>query len=342
MTFTHAKDGDVYAALDLGTNNCRLLLANPSFKRVRGVRSLRAVDSFSRIVRLGEGVSQTGRLSGEAIERTMGALRVCARKLSGYSVGKLRFVATEACRRAENAQDFIARVKNELNFDIEIITSEQEARLALLGCCSLLKPRMKKAVALDIGGGSTEVMWVDIPASFHSQNPPQFPFDPVIRDWMSIPYGVMSLSESIGNAHYAEMYYEETVDKIVRLLAPMTAKHPLEEALQKGEVQFLSTSGTVTTLAAIHLNLSRYDRAQVDGLTLNLADVLQSIRRLLNMRASERFMHPCIGPDRSDYIISGCAIFEAVTRAFPFKEVTIADRGVREGIILSLMLGDSQ
>lgn len=341
MTFTRAHDGDVYAALDLGTNNCRLLLAYPAFRRIRGVRSLKAVDSFSRIVRLGEGVSQTGNLSPDAIERTMAALRICARKLEGYSVGKARFVATEACRRASNANEFVQRVQNELGFTIEIIPTEEEARLAILGCCSLLKPRMKKAVALDIGGGSTEVMWVDIPASFHSQNPPQFPFDPIIRGWTSIPYGVMSLAESVGNAHYAEMYYEETVEKIVRLLQPVAAQHPLGEEMKNGEVQFLSTSGTVTTLAAIHLNLARYDRAQVDGISLSINDVLQSIRRLLGMRASERFMHPCIGPDRSDYIISGCAIFEAVTRVFPFHEVTIADRGVREGIILSLMLGDT-
>lgn len=341
MTFTRAHDGDVYAALDLGTNNCRLLLAHPAFRRTRGVRSLKAVDSFSRIVRLGEGVTQTGRLSDDAIDRTMAALRICARKLEGYAVGKARFVATEACRRAANAVDFVARVEQELGFTIEIISSEEEARLAILGCCSLLKPRMKKAVALDIGGGSTEVLWVDIPASFHSENPPQFPFDPIIRDWTSIPYGVMSLAESVGSSHYAEMYYEETVDKIVRLLSPTAVKNPLEAEMQNGEVQFLSTSGTVTTLAAIHLNLARYDRAQVDGISLPIGDVLQSIRRLLGMRASERFMHPCIGPDRSDYIISGCAIFEAVTRVFNFREVTIADRGVREGIILSLMLGDA-
>lgn len=331
-------DDDIYAALDLGTNNCRLLIAHPAFRMTRNGRALRAIDSFSRIVRLGEGVSGTGRLSEEAMERTLHALRTCQRKLEKHGLSRTRYVATEACRRAANAGEFITRVEEELGLTLEIISGEEEARLALLGCCSLLKPKVQRALAFDIGGGSTEIMWVATPEQYHAQEPPLFPFPPELIGWMSMQYGVMNLSEQFGHNDYATVYFEDIVSKVMGKLAPFAKKHDIPGLLGDVPTQLLSTSGTVTTLAAVHLNLPRYDRSRVDGITLPAEQLRGSIARLLAMRPSERFNHPCIGPDRSDYIIAGCAILEALLRTFPFPQVTIADRGVREGIIISLML----
>jgi exopolyphosphatase/guanosine-5'-triphosphate,3'-diphosphate pyrophosphatase len=331
-------DDEIYAALDLGTNNCRLLIAHPAFRTTRNGRALRAIDSFSRIVRLGEGVSGTGTLSEDAMMRTLAALATCQRKLERHALARFRFVATEACRRASNAEAFVARVKEETGLKLEIITSEEEARLALLGCCSLLRPGVQRALAFDIGGGSTEIMWVATPEAYHAQEPAQFPFTPELMGWMSMPYGVMNLSEQFGHNDYASVYFEDIVEKVMNKLAAFAKKHDIANHLSDVPTQLLFTSGTVTTLAAVHLNLPRYDRSRVDGIALPAEKLRGSIARLLAMRPSERFNHPCIGPDRSDYIIAGCAILEALLRTFPFPQVTIADRGVREGIIISLML----
>jgi exopolyphosphatase/guanosine-5'-triphosphate,3'-diphosphate pyrophosphatase len=328
----------VYAALDLGTNNCRLLIANPVFKETRQGRSLKALDSFSRIVRLGEGVSSTGLLSDAAIERTIAALKTCRRKLDRHHVAMQRCVATEACRRARNSKYFLDIVTSETDINLEIIQAQEEAELALLGCCSLLKPMMQKALAFDIGGGSTELMWVATPEEYHAKSPPAFPFKPQLLGWMSLPLGVMNLSERFGNSPYTEIYFEDIVVEIQRELHEFDAIHHISECTEDHSVQLLSTSGTVTTLAAIHMHLQRYDRSRIDGMHIRTEELQESVQELLAMRPSERFMHPCVGPERSDYILAGCAIFEALIRTFPFSHITIADRGVREGIVISHML----
>lgn len=330
---TVIQPSELYAALDLGTNNCRLLIARPSFTTASGYKSLKVVDSYSRIVRLGEGVSDTGELSREAMSRTIKALRSCKAKLERHRISKQRFVATEACRRARNAEQFLARVQRETGLAIDIISNEEEARLAFLGCSSLLAKETRWALAFDIGGGSTEFMWVridpDQPVASHKRN--------LIQDWLSLPYGVMNMSEQFGGPSFTELYFEEIVAKIVSKLEPMNQSNGISERIWRDNVQMLSTSGTVTTLAAIHLNLPRYDRSKVDGLKLSISDIRGATQTLMRMSHSERAAHPCIGSARTDFILSGCAIFEAITRTFPIKSITIADRGVREGIIVSLM-----
>lgn len=243
--------GELYAALDLGTNNCRLLIARPSFQQHSQHKTLKVVDSYSRIVRLGEGVSDTGRLGEEAMRRTMRALSTCKQKLNRYGIAKYRFVATEACRRASNAETFLNRVRDELGLTIDIISNEEEARLAFLGCSSLLMKDTSYALAFDIGGGSTEFMWVKIdpeqPLNSHKRH--------LIQDWVSLPYGVMNMSEQFGGPAFTEMYFEEIVAKISSLLMPMERDNQIAARMWKEDVQMLSTSGTVTTLAAIHLDL---------------------------------------------------------------------------------------
>jgi exopolyphosphatase/guanosine-5'-triphosphate,3'-diphosphate pyrophosphatase len=336
-----SNDGAHFAALDLGTNNCRLLIAHPNFRSTANGRALNVVDSYSRVVKLGEGMVGSGKLSKEAMNRARDSLLHCADKINKYSVIKSRYVATEACRKANNALDFIHEMRSATGIDLEVITAEEEAKLALLGCCSLLERGIHRALAFDIGGGSTEVMWVETPRSYQQHDDPVFPFVPETRGWMSIPHGVMSLTEAMVDTAYTELYFEEIVETIMQHLKPLASDHQINEWIHKDTTQLLSTSGTVTTLAAIYLGLSRYDRARVDGVKLSVKDLQKTIRFILAMRPSERFMHPCIGADRSEYILAGCAIFEAIVRTFPFHFITIADRGVREGVIMQLMMNNN-
>ena len=321
----------VYAALDLGTNNCRLLIA--SAHSAGDGAPIRVFDSFSRIVRLGEGVSASGKLSDDAMERTLAALQACQKKLNKYRLEGARFVATEACRRASNGREFLDRARDLIGISIDIISSEEEAKLAFLGCSSLLTEASKRAIVFDIGGGSTELMWIDVeringPAGAHP-----------ISDWLSVGCGVMNLADRFGGAGFADVAFDDMVTFLIEKLTPFDAANHIGQTIGNSAVQLLSTSGTVTTLAAIHLDLPRYDRSRIDGITLSVSDIRATVRRLLAMRPYERFNHPCIGPDRADFIISGCAIFEAISSLWPAAQITIADRGVREGIILSLMKG---
>ncbi len=327
-----------YAALDLGTNNCRLLIASQR-ENTANEFALNVVDSYSRIVRLGEGISETGRFTDEAMNRTIEALSQCQKKLEKHQIKAARFIATEACRQAANTPQFLLRVKRETGLDIEVISAADEANLAFRGCVSLVKATPPRALMLDIGGGSTEFMWVEV-----DNNKKHAPHLPVVShkvlDWFSMPHGVMNLSEKFGGAQFTEVYFEEMVDYLVQQLLKFRRCEEIAEAVSRNDVQLFSTSGTVTTLAAIYLGLPRYERSKIDGITLEVKQLHIATQSILDMRASERFHHPCIGSDRSDYIISGCAIFEALCRICPVKEITIADRGVREGIIFSLIVDE--
>lgn len=327
-----SAEGDVYAALDLGTNNCRLLIASFHYPEGGIWPNLRILDSYSRIVRLGEGLGSGGNLSEEAMARTLKALKACRIKLAQYPQAKIRFVTTEACRRANNAKNFLRQIEQELDMTIEIITNEEEALLAFYGCSSLLKPSSTRALTFDIGGGSTEFMW---------SRREQIDTLPEVVGWSTIPFGVMNLSEQFGGTAYTEMYFEEIVVRITKLLEDFDKAHTIRHFIEtdSNHVQLLSTSGTVTTLAAIHLNLPRYDRSKIDGIELPVESLRGAIKTLLNMSHAERYNHSCIGNQRADYIISGCAIMEAIQRIWPFRHITIADRGVREGIIMSQVMG---
>ncbi|MGE0754208.1 MAG: Ppx/GppA family phosphatase [Alphaproteobacteria bacterium] len=318
----------LYAALDLGTNNCRLLvvaLAEDAAGRPLS-DDFRVRDSFSRIVRLGEGLNKTGELSPKAMERTIQALEACQNKLAKYPSARKRFVATEACRRASNGPAFIERVRTELGMHIHIISGEEEARLAFLGCASLLRKSKPNALVFDIGGGSTELMWVEMKPDGTNR----------IRDWLSVGYGVMNLTDAYGGTAFSDMAYDDMTTLISEKIASFIERNNIRLAADAGTMQMLSTSGTVTTLAAITQGLPRYDRSKIDGITLPVESLRKTVSNLKDMRPSERFNHPCIGADRADFILSGCAIFDALTRPWPHMQIRVADRGVREGIILSL------
>ncbi|HVJ31895.1 MAG TPA: Ppx/GppA phosphatase family protein [Terriglobia bacterium] len=322
-----ARPGQIMAALDLGTNNCRLLIARQSGA------GFQVIDAFSRIVRLGEGVSQSGILAPEAMDRTVDALKVCAAKMQRRGVSLARAVATEACRRAANGAGFVERVKDEAGINLEIITSGEEAQLAFSGCMPLLMPEHPNAIVFDIGGGSTELGWLSL-------KPGQAPR---IIAWHSMPVGVVTLTEEFGieapEGADRLAFYEEMVAKVADHLAPFAQAIGAHRLIAGGQVQILGTSGTVTTLAGIKLGLPRYDRALVDGSYLNYGDVERISTRLAGQSLADRSQVPCVGLDRCDLVVSGCAILTAICRQWPIGRLRVADRGVREGILMSLLTG---
>ena len=316
-----------YAALDLGTNNCRLLVAEPSY------HEFRVIDAFSRIVRLGEGLGHGDRLSDEAIERTIGALRICKAKIDSKNVVRSRLVATAACRHASNGAAFIARVRDEVGLDIEVLDRETEATLAVMGCASLAHPKAGSVIIFDIGGGSTEVAWLDGQTGGGDISPSER-----IRAWDSLPVGVVTLAERYGGGSVTHDLFEDMVDEVSGRLLPFALK--AGAAAVAPNFHLLGTSGTVTTVGGIHLGLERYDRRRVDGLWMRGQDIEAVTDRLLSLTIEERAGNACIGRDRADLVLAGCAILEAIRRAFPANYLRIADRGLREGILMSMMRED--
>lgn len=312
------------AALDLGSNNCRLLVAEPAGK------GFQVVDAFSRIVRLGEGLERHGRLSEAAMARTIDALKICAAKMRRRRVTSARSVATEACRRASNGEEFLHRVHAQTGLKIEIISSAEEAELALGGCTPLLEPCSSHALVFDIGGGSTELMWVERDGSETGFR---------IRKSASLPLGVINLSEICGADRVTTQMFETMVAKVIPSLEAFDGSGEIRDKIGRGEVQMLGTSGTVTTLAGIHLGLPKYDRARVDGSYMGFEDARAVNAKLLALDRMGRAAVPCIGPTRADLVLAGCAILEAILRTLPVGRLRVADRGIREGILFDLMGG---
>jgi exopolyphosphatase / guanosine-5'-triphosphate,3'-diphosphate pyrophosphatase len=312
----------VFAALDLGTNNCRLLIA----KSAPG-GGFRVIDAFSRIVRLGEGLSRNDRLSDLAMERTIAALRVCGSKIERRGVTSARAVGTEACRRAVNCPEFVAAVERETGIALEIISSQEEGRLALAGCASLLERGHPYALVFDIGGGSTELMWL----ALENGRPPR------ILDQISIRCGVIGLTEEFGGPNVTPAMYNRMIDAVADAIAPFEARNRIQDRVAAGQVQMLGTSGTVTTLAGVHLGLGRYDRRAVDGSYLRIDHARTVIEHLVGLDFDGRARHPCIGYDRADLVVAGCAVLDALCDVWPVERLRIADRGLREGILVDLI-----
>jgi len=316
-----------YAALDLGTNNCRLLVARPT------AEGFRVIDAFSRIIRLGEGVSSTGRLSEAAIDRAVAALSVCRDKMRNRGVTRSRLIATEACRAAGNGLDFLARVRADVGIELEIVDRQTEALLAATGCTPLVDPEAENVILFDIGGGSSELIRLGR-GKASSAGPPA----PEICGWVSLPVGVVTLAERHGGIRVDRALYETMVTEVAALIAPFVAAHGTDLVLDA--CHMLGTSGTVTTIAGVHLDLPRYDRRQVDGCWLRAGEVSGVLERLLAMSYDERVASPCIGVERADLVLAGCAILEAIRRAFPCERLRVADRGLREGMLVQLMRED--
>jgi exopolyphosphatase/guanosine-5'-triphosphate,3'-diphosphate pyrophosphatase len=315
-------DGPLYAALDLGTNNCRLLVATP---RDYGFR---VVDAFSRIVRLGEGIGANGRLGEAAMARAIEALDICGAKLADRDIRRTRLIATEACRTAANGPEFIERVRTETGLS-----------LAVAGCASLVDPNASGVLLFDIGGGSSELVWIDLTTA-HDGRRRRMPDR--IRTWMSLPVGVVSISERHGGHHVSATTFADMVAEVSAMLMDFPEVEALDRAVGEGGIHMLGTSGTVTTLAGIHLGLPRYDRRRVDGTWLAGGVVADLIETLVGMDYDTRMANPCIGRERADLVLAGCAILEAIRRRWPCDRLRVADRGLREGMLVELMAEDGR
>ncbi len=339
-----SEHGPLYAALDLGTNSCRMLIAQPKGSQFQ------VVDSFSKSVQLGQGLESTGKLSRASMNRTINALRICRQKLSRHNVTKMRLVATEACRRAKNGAQFIQQIRREAGLTLEVITPEEEARLAVISCAPLVSPKTEQLLVVDIGGGSTELVWIDLTAVPAAERPGaimrlhrgfvQEPNDMAaarVVDWISVPLGVATLRDQFVDveddaARFALMswYFEENLSKF----SPYSA-----EQVRDG-FQIIGTSGTVTTVAASHLGLKRYDRTKVDGLRMTSDQIDTVIRNYLALGPAGRRADPRIGKDRQTLIMSGAAILQALMRIWPTDRMSVADRGLREGLLYAQMSAD--
>ncbi|WP_281017738.1 MULTISPECIES: Ppx/GppA phosphatase family protein [unclassified Minwuia] len=312
-----------YAAVDLGTNNCRLLIAQPSGD------SFRVVDAYSRIVRLGEGVAASGHLHEAAIDRTIDALKICADKIARRGVWDLRCVATAACRAAGNAEGFVDRVRRETGLRIDVIDAEEEATLALSGCMSLLSGHEGPALVFDIGGGSTEFALAQ-PHEGRSHRLSRF---------ATFPVGVVNFAEDFGGDIVDDETYAAMVARAREIFSGFA--NSVASDFDLNALKLVGTSGTVTTLAGVFLNLVRYDRAAVDGLSIPSRRMTEISGHLQRLSLTERAEHPCVGPGRADLVIGGCAILQAILDLWPVPDITVADRGLREGILLRLMREDA-
>ncbi|HZZ60777.1 MAG TPA: Ppx/GppA phosphatase family protein [Roseiarcus sp.] len=312
-----------YAALDLGTNNCRLLIARPT------ADGFRVVDAFSRIVRLGEALSLTGRLSEPAIARTVEALRICRDKMAMRGVTRARTIATEACRSADNGSEFVDQVREQLGLELEIVDRETEAHLAAAGVGDLADKDARSIVMFDIGGGSSEIIWLGVEERRRAR---------IVRAWESMRLGVVSLAEQFGGVDVSDKTFAAMTAAVSDALRPFVDK--VADETRCGRFHLLGTSGTVTTVAGVHLNLPRYDRRAVDGLWLGRKEVDEAVARLRSMSYVERAANACIGHERADLVLAGCAILEAIRTHFPAERLRIADRGLREGILSHLMQED--
>ncbi len=330
---TSAGHPPTYAALDLGTNNCRLLIATPT------PGGFRVVEAYSRIVRLGEGLSQSGRMSEAAMERAMSALTVCAEKIRRRKCVRIKAIATQACRQAANGPDFIARVAEQTGLRLQIITPKEEAQLSVAGCLNLLDRDAEAALVVDVGGGSTELSWVDLKGEGLDSRPRQFaPWKLPIRAWLSVPIGVVTLAEKFPEVEGSvEQWFRGMVDTVKERIAAFPHAEPLRQTFDGGRAHLVGTSGAITSLAGLHLDLPRYDRNRVDGLWMTRDDCEATTGRLLAWSPQERAAQPCIGPDRADLVLAGAAILQAVQELWPCPRVRVADRGLREGLLLSLM-----
>ena len=321
-----------FAAIDLGTNNCRLLVARAS------VEGYEVIDSYSRPVRLGEGVALNGTLCGDAIDRTLQALGVCAAKIERHRVSRARHIATEACRRAGNGEDFLTLVRARTGLCFELIPPAEEARLALASCENLLDPAVPFALLVDIGGGSTEVSWIAVGGRAQRLGGAATR----LIDMTSVPWGVVTLTESCMRGTpreqpVARACYDDMVERIRADLRPFCARHGIAGAIARGEVQMIGASGTVTTVSAHHLGLKRYNRTLVDGSQIDRDTILSICDQLAVKSVVELTGMPCIGNDRADLALAGGAILEAVCRQWPAPVVRVADRGLREGVLMDLM-----
>ena len=328
------KKQPIYAALDLGTNNCRLLVARPQGERFR------VIDSYSKVVRLGQGLASTGRISETSIESAIDALKTSARKMAERNVTRWRCVATQATRQAENGDEFLRRVKDETGVSLEVISPRVEARLSVMGCLNLIDTQKDVVLVVDIGGGSTEISWVDV-RKLREQGEVKRVHRPPISAWASLPVGVVTLSEQFPERPDRETWFQDMKDVVRGHIRDCGAETRFANVFNAGQGHIIGTSGTITSLAGIHLGLPYYQRDKVDGLWMPQKTAVDIARDMALRDPEARAAVPSIGKDRSQMLVAGCAIIDVLCELWPCERLRVADRGLREGILMGLM-GQSQ
>ena len=328
---SRAGKSNTFAAVDLGTNNCRLLIAKDSGD------TFKIIDSYSRVVRLGQGLTATGALSDQSMKAAVEAMKVCAAKMKTKRVKRWRCITTEACRRASNGEAFLQRVKAETGLTLEIISPRVESRLAVMGCVNLVDPTKDVALVIDIGGGSTELSWVDVRKLNDDEKGRRRLHRPPISAWASLPIGVVTLSELVPEIDDKTLWYDTLRDVVRQKIKEQGCETRFTNLFQQGRGHLIGTSGTITSLAGIHLNLPFYQRAKVDGLWLRTSDAISVARDMGSRTLEDRAKEPCIGNDRASLLVAGCAIIDVLCEMWPSKMIRVADRGLREGILIGLM-----
>ena len=328
----HSNGAAVLGAIDVGTNACRLLIAVPE-RNLNGESYAgtvpRVIDSFTANVRLGESLERTGAITEAALDRTIAALKICAARLKRRHVTHVKAIATEACRRATNAQELVRRAQAEAGIQLTIVTPEEEARLAAAGCVQLIGGEFEGALIFDIGGGSTELILVR-----RDKTLGQIHYD--IVAWSSAPVGVVKLAERHGGRDLLASSYPAMRAELDPIFSTMRRELGAE-MFDATRYHLLGTSGTLTTLAGIKLGLKRYDRSRIDGQWLRRDDIMKISDSIVTRDFSGRAAIACIGTDRADLILPGCAILDAIMDNWPCATLRVADRGLREGILIALL-----
>ena len=319
-----------YAALDLGTNNCRLLIARPMEE------GFRVIDSYSKVVRLGEGLQSTGRLSDQSMNMAVEAIGVCAQKMKSKNVKRWRCVATQACRAAENCDEFLEKVKSKTGIGLEIISPRVEARLSVMGCINLIDLSKDVALVIDIGGGSTELSWVDV-RTLRENGGLKRAYRPPISAWTSLPVGVVTLSELVPEHDDRDVWYNDLKQAVRDAIVKNNAHTRFTNVFKSGNGHLIGTSGTITSLAGIYQKLPYYQRDKVDGSTMKTSDAVDICRSMGSQSFEQRSQEPCIGEDRARLLVAGCAITDVLCEMWPSQNIRVADRGLREGILMGLM-----
>ncbi len=327
---TAGQKSKAFAALDLGTNNCRLLIAQPA------ASGFRVIDSYSKVVRLGAGLAASGRLSDESMKAAINAINVCARKMKSKSVKRWRCVATQACRQADNCDEFLSTVKSETGISLEIISPRVEARLSVMGCLNLIDMQKDVVLVVDIGGGSTELSWVDV-RKLRDADEPIKVHRPPISAWASLPVGVVTLSEQVPEHADRAVWYADMKARVKESIIAAGCATRFTNVFKAGKGHIIGTSGTITSLAGIHLKLPYYQRDKVDGMWMPTASAVEIARDMASRSPQGRASEPCIGIDRATLLVAGCAITDVLCEMWPAERVRVADRGLREGMLMGLM-----
>ncbi len=298
------------AGVDIGTLTCRLLIADlPPGGRLIEVRSDR------RILRLGEGVDQTKRLSAAAMDRMLCCLMEWREMIDASHVDAAAVVATSAVRDAENRDEFLDRVKREAGFEIELLSGEEEARRTMLGIRSGLPVGVTDVLALDIGGGSTEFI-LDRPGQ-----------KPVVR---SIDIGVVRLCERL-------LHHDPPTDDEVRQAREWVARETKAAIADMGNYQtatFVGTAGTITSLAAMAQKLPSYEPARIHNYKLLLSPIQTLEQTLLSRNKADRVGLPGLEKGREEVIAAGAIIIRMIMETLGVSNVLVSDLGLREGVLI--------